>query len=68
MAEKKGSGFNPLSPLWSTGVGHARMHSPKPTEFPDPLGYMPGKAPLAPWVDKGSGDDVNDWDAEREQP
>jgi len=55
-----------LSPLFSTGTGHAKVHSPTPTSFPDPMGFQ--TTHTAPWMSAGSGDDVNDWDAESEAP
>lgn len=60
MAER-GRQVEIVGPLYSDGVGHARVYSPTMGEPPDPLGLLDPTGHEAPFVDTGSGDDTNDW-------
>ena len=57
MADKKPM---MVSPLYETGVGHAKVNTPQPTSFPDPLGYLKFCGGASEKT-SGSGDDVNEW-------
>ena len=65
MAERRGSGDRSTmaTPLYSEGVHHAEVSSPIwGSDVPDPMGYLPSTAKDGvPMLNRGSGDDVNDW-------
>lgn len=44
-----------VSPLYSTGVGHAEVNAPMPADPPDKMGIFSANRPSASWSNSGSG-------------